>query len=118
MQKSTDWHISGSPDLKTVMREIDLKQGNYFHKGFLTFNPHKRIPIVTYFSIFFNQNAVTETKQIKPWFPRKAPTYFQTIHWRLLMASIVLGNQSSFDGSTLEDITDIKPLHFTKSVKL
>ena len=30
----------------------------------------------------------------------KAPTYFQTIHWRFLIASIVLGNQSSFDGST------------------
>ena len=40
--------VNGSPDVKTV-REIGLKQADYFHKGFLTnFNQQKRIPIVTY----------------------------------------------------------------------
>ena len=57
---------NGSPDLKTVMREIDLKQADYFHKGFLTnFNLPKRNPIVTYF-VFLYQNAITETKQVEP----------------------------------------------------
>ena len=89
-----------------MRREIDLKQADYFHKGFLTnFNLLKRIPIVTYF-VFLYQNAITETKQVEPltlnaWFPRKAPTNFQTIHGRLVIASIVIGNQLSFDGSTL-----------------
>ena len=47
------------------MREIDLKQADYFHKGFLTnFNLQKRIPIVTYF-VFFYQNVITETKQVE-----------------------------------------------------
>ena len=49
------------------MREIDLKQADHFHKGFLTnFNLQKRIPIVRYF-VFFYQNAITETiKQVEP----------------------------------------------------
>ena len=48
------------------MREIGLKQADYFHKGFLTnFNLQKRIPIVTYFVLFY-QNAITETKQVEP----------------------------------------------------
>ena len=42
-----------SPDLKTVMREIDLKQADYFYKGFLAnFNFHKRIPMVIFLSSF------------------------------------------------------------------
>ena len=58
--------VNESPDLKAVMREIDLNQANYFHKGFLiNFNLHKRIPIVIYF-LFFYQNAITATKQVKP----------------------------------------------------
>ena len=45
--------VNGSPDLKTVIREIDLKQADYFHKEFLTnFNLHKRIPIVTFLYSF------------------------------------------------------------------
>ena len=57
--------VNGSPDLKTV-REIGLKQADYFHKGFLTnFDLQKRIPTVTYF-VFFYQNAITETKQVEP----------------------------------------------------
>ena len=48
--------VNGSPDLKTVMREIDLKQTNYFHKEFLTnFDLHKKIPIVTYFCILLSE---------------------------------------------------------------
>ena len=48
------------------MREIGLKQADYFHKGFLTnFNLQKRIPIVTYF-VFFYQNAIIEAKQVEP----------------------------------------------------
>ena len=47
--------VIGSLDLKTVMREIDWKQANYFYKGFLTnFNLPKRIPIVTYFCILLS----------------------------------------------------------------
>ena len=38
------------------MREIGLKQADYFHKGFLTnFNLQKRIPIVTYFCILLSK---------------------------------------------------------------
>ena len=38
---SLSWNIcqllvNGSPDVKTVMREIELKQANYFQKVFLT----------------------------------------------------------------------------------
>ena len=59
--------VNGSPDLKTVMREIDLKQANYFHKGFLTnFIPHKRRSRSSHIFVFFYQNAITETKRVKP----------------------------------------------------
>ena len=86
-----------------MAREIDLKQADYFHKEFLTnFNLLKRIPIVTYF-VFFYQNVITETKQAEPltlMVSTKSAHLLPDIHWRLLMASIVIGNQSSFDGST------------------
>ena len=85
------------------MREIDLKQANYFHKGFLTFNVHKRIPIITYLCIFY-QNAVSEIKQVKPltlMASTKSAQLLPENSLDALMASIVLGNQSSFDGSTL-----------------
>ena len=58
--------VNGSPDLKTVMREINLKQANYFHKGFLTnVNLHNRIPIVTCFCIFLSK-CNYRNKQVKP----------------------------------------------------
>ena len=45
------------------MRGIDLKQADYFHEEFLTnFNLQRRILIF----VFFHQDAITETKQVKP----------------------------------------------------
>ena len=57
--------VNGSPDLKTVMKEIDLKQAGYFHKGFTDFNPNKGIPIATYFCIFLS-NVITVRRQVEP----------------------------------------------------
>ena len=57
--------VNRSPDLNTVMREIDLKQANYFHKGFLTnLNLHKRIPIVTYVCILLSK-CIYRNKAVK-----------------------------------------------------
>ena len=48
---------------RAVMREIDLKQANYFHKGFLTnFNRSRSSHIF----VFFLQNTIKDTKQVKP----------------------------------------------------
>ena len=107
------------------MREIGLKQADYFHKGFLAnFNLQKRIPIVTYF-VFFYQNAITETKQVEPLtlmlstksahlLPENSPEAFN--------GSIVLGTQSSFDGSTLyfndESLSKLENSYSVKSMSV
>ena len=57
--------VNGSHDLKTAIREMDLKQANYFHKGFLT-NLNKEDPDRHISFVFFYQNAIPETTQVKP----------------------------------------------------
>ena len=48
------------------MREIDLKQANYFHKDFLQILTYIRGSRSSHILVFFHQNAITETKQVKP----------------------------------------------------
>ena len=58
--------VNGSPDLKTVMREIDLSRLIIFIKYFLQILTHIRGSRSSHIFVFFYQNAITETKRVKP----------------------------------------------------